>query len=246
MNSGKKQYFIYGLHAVQAALKNPKRTCLALYYTQKTLAPEIQKAVHGLKNLKFEQVDISFLKKRFGEDAAHQGVALLVTSLPEKYLEDLFEREKDQSIVLVLDQITDPHNVGAITRSAAAFGADALILQDRHAPSEDSAVLTKIASGGIEHVPLIRVTNLARTLDRLKKENYWCIGLDERGEQTLGAAASPGKTALVLGAEGQGLRRLTRESCDLLVRLPTTAHFATLNVSNAAAIGLYELHTAKG
>ncbi len=174
--------------------------------------------------------------------AVHQGAALLSEPLTDVALEDVLDRaaEAEKSVVLVLDQVTDPQNVGAILRSAAAFGADAVLVPDRHAPPETGA-LVKAASGAVEIVPLVRVINLARALEELKKAGFWIAGLDGQAPQTLAAADMTGKVALVLGAEGEGLRRLTRDHCDILVRLPISERMESLNVSAAAAVALYEL-----
>lgn len=175
--------------------------------------------------------------------AVHQGIALLADPLPEPNLQEACRRLPDsRNTVLVLDRVTDPQNVGAILRSAAAFGARAVVTTDRHAP-EVTGALAKAASGGLEAVPLVRVVNLARALQELADLGYWRIGLEATAEQTLARAADTFRdVALVLGAEGEGLRRLTAESCDLLARLPIQAAVVdSLNVSNAAAIALYEL-----
>ena len=172
--------------------------------------------------------------------AVHQGIALQADPLPEPSLDEIAHDAPANAVIVVLDQVTDPHNVGAILRSADAFGALAVVSTDRHSPDQ-GATLAKSASGATERVPFIRVVNLARALEELKRLEFWCLGLDASGTQTLAQAKSPHRIALVLGAEGQGLRRLTAEKCDVLVRLPMTGAMPSLNVSNAAAIALYEL-----
>jgi 23S rRNA (guanosine2251-2'-O)-methyltransferase len=188
-------------------------------------------------------MDRHALEKLLPPDAAHQGLALLVEKLPGRDLESLLEALPESNrpeTILVLDQITDPHNVGAILRSAAAFGALAAIVPEHGAPAVTGA-LAKAASGALETVPLLRVVNLARALERLKKSGFWTLGLDETAPQNLAALDLPPRIALVLGAEGAGLRRLTREHCDYLAKLPTRPAMASLNVSNAAAVALYAL-----
>jgi 23S rRNA (guanosine2251-2'-O)-methyltransferase len=172
--------------------------------------------------------------------AVHQGVAVVADPLPEVDLSDV----EDAALVMVLDQVTDPHNVGAILRSAAAFGCAALILTERHGPA-DSGVLAKAASGGLEHVALVRVKNLARALDELADLGFQRLGLDSQHAEPLETVDPVEKTALVLGAEGKGLRRLTREKCDRLVRLDVPGPIKSLNVSNAAALALYALTRAR-
>jgi len=194
-------------------------------------------------NFALEVMERHQLETLLPEGAVHQGLALQAEPLPPAFLEDMLAelpRDAAQAVIVVLDQVSDPHNVGAILRSAAAFGARALMLPEHGSPPV-TAALAKAASGALEQVPLIRVTNLSRALDQLKSAGFWCLGLEETAEKTLGDTDLSGRLALVLGAEGEGLRRLTRERCDLLARLPTQSALASLNVSNAAAIALYEI-----
>jgi 23S rRNA (guanosine2251-2'-O)-methyltransferase len=181
------------------------------------------------------------IDRLLADGAAHQGIALLADPLPELAVEDICRRAADcpRARVVVLDQATDPRNVGAVMRAAAAFGAEAVVIQDRHAPPAGGA-LAKAASGALEKVTLVRTVNLARALGLLKNAGFWCVGLDARAEATLGQTDLTGKIALVLGAEGEGLRRLTRDSCDLLAKIPMTEGWESLNLAAAAAIALYE------
>jgi 23S rRNA (guanosine2251-2'-O)-methyltransferase len=181
------------------------------------------------------------LDRLVGPDTVHQGVVAEVDNLPAVDIHDL----PDDGLVLVLDQITDPHNVGAILRSAAAFGVTAVIVTDRHSP-EATGVLAKTASGGLEHVPLVSVGNLAQALAHLGERGYWRVGLDSEGGVALEQAVARPPVALVLGAEGKGLRRLTRERCDVLARLDVPGAIKSLNVSNAAAVALYAVGKALG
>jgi 23S rRNA (guanosine2251-2'-O)-methyltransferase len=234
----KGSYFLYGNHPVSHALANPRRRILRILAT----APAVQKISHLLRSEhpEPEVVDARMLEKLLQSDAIHQGVAIEVSPLEETTLEQVLSEEVKRPLVL-LDQVTDPHNVGAILRSAAAFDVAAVITTARNAP-EETATLSKSASGAMELVPLIHVTNLAQAMEQVKKGGYWCIGLDADAKQTAAEAKLDQKTALVLGAEGKGLRRLTAENCDMVVRLPMSGAMESLNVSNAAAIALYEIY----
>ncbi|NHN87786.1 23S rRNA (guanosine(2251)-2'-O)-methyltransferase RlmB [Acetobacter conturbans] len=232
-------YWIAGVHACQAALENPHRTVQRVL-----LSAEAQESF--LERLTVppppaaERADKARFTALLGSEAIHQGVAVLVEPLEPIAIEDALERPGP---VLVLDQVTDPRNVGAILRSAAAFGAACVVMQDRHAP-EESAALAKAASGALEVVPLVRVVNLARCLDTLKQNDCWVVGLDAGGGHLDGTSFQGRRAALVLGSEGDGLRRLTREHCDEIAGLSMPGTMESLNVSVAAAIGLYELTRA--
>lgn len=223
---------IYGTHAVSAALANPARKCLHLWATPNA-AHRLAEPLARLP-IEVESVRPDILDRRLGAAAVHQGVLLEAAPLPEPVLEDI----APGGLLLVLDQVTDPHNIGAILRSCAAFGAAGLVLTERHSPAT-TGVLAKAASGALEHVPLYRVTNLARALRTIAASGYEIIGLDGEAADDLADLSPSSATALVLGAEGKGLRRLTRETCDRLARLGTSGPVASLNVSNAAAVALY-------
>ncbi|SDB61808.1 23S rRNA (guanosine(2251)-2'-O)-methyltransferase RlmB [Belnapia rosea] len=230
--------WLYGLHAVAAALANPARRLKRLLATE-----EAEEALAARLGERWRITPERVERGRFGtflpEDAVHQGAALLVEPLPNLTLDRAVEHGPGP--VLVLDQVTDPRNIGAILRSAAAFGAAALVMQDRHAPPETGA-LARAASGALEIVPVVRVVNLSRALDELKKAGLWVVGLDGAAPVTLAQSGLGGRrVALVLGAEGDGMRRLTREGCDELCRLPIAPEMESLNVSAAAAVALYEL-----
>lgn len=238
-------YWLYGQHAVEAALANPRRRIQRLLLSEagsgagRTILDLSKTRPEGCP-IPVEPADGRAISELLPPGAVHQGVAARVLPLPASHVEDVCGRGAARSTVVILDQVTDPQNVGAILRSAAAFGADAVILTDRNAPPETGA-LAKAASGALEVVPLVRVTNLVRAIDALKEAGFWCAGLAAEASQTLAEARLSGRVALVLGSEGEGLRRLTRERCDILVRLPTGGPIGHLNVSNAAAVALYEL-----
>lgn len=227
----------YGRHAVYAALDNPARRLHRLYGTQE----EIEKIVIP-EGLEIQYGDAHDLGRLVPQDAPHQGLVLEVEPLEDVWLDDLLTDPKANAPLLFLDQVTDPHNVGAIIRSAAAFGARAIVTQDRHSPPESGA-LARSASGALEVVPWVRVVNLARALDQAAKVGFWRIGLAGEASETLANILPSGPVALVLGAEGEGLRHNTREHCDALARLPISRTTESLNVSNAAAIALYATAT---
>jgi len=229
---------VYGIHPVRAALANPRRSAHRAILTERA-AEAIGRPL--LARVRHEIVSSEAVVGNLPPGAVHQGVALLCAPLPPHDLRDLTAiRSELRRVIVVLDQITDPHNVGAILRSAAAFGAMAVIVQDRHAPPESGA-LAKAASGALDTVPYVQVVNIARSLDELGKAGFWRIALAGDGEQTLKEAISTGDIAVVLGSEGSGLRRLVRERCDVSATIPMATAMDSLNVSNAAAIALYEL-----
>lgn len=232
-------FWIHGIHAVAAALGNPDRRKHRLIATAKSI--ESLDFLSG-SDIQPESQDRTEIDRICGEDVVHQGVALLVSPLPDVAIEDVIEQTADRakSTVVVLDQASDPRNIGAVMRSARAFKADALVLQDRNSPPE-TGVMAKAASGAMETLPLVRVTNLARTLWALKDAGYWVTGLDGYAETTMDDASPNEKQVIVLGAEGTGLRRLTRETCDQTVKIPIDEDAESLNLSNAAAIALYAL-----
>ncbi len=224
---------LYGYHAVREALLAKKRACLDLFATSaaaEKLSQEIKSSGVHLHIIESETIFA-----RLGQDSVHQGVLLEARPLPALDISEIVMRS---GLVLALDQITDPHNVGAILRTAAAFDVDAIVVTDRHAPEFSSGVLAKTASGGLEHVPIVEVVNLARALEQLADAGYLRVGLDSEGPASLEKTPLSRPTVLVLGAEGKGLRRLTREKCDVLARLDMPGAIKSLNVSNACAVAL--------
>jgi 23S rRNA (guanosine2251-2'-O)-methyltransferase len=240
--------WIYGRHAVAAALANPARRWhhLAVLFGQESEASTLVAAATARRRGDGEPmrvVDHDSLAAILPEGAVHQGLALAVEPLAEPDLADVLRlaaATPGRRVIVVLDQVTDPRNVGAVLRSAAAFGAFAVVLAVHGAPPVTGA-LAKAASGALEQVPLVRVVNLARTLDRLKQSGFWVCGLEANAQHRLADLELGDRVAVVLGSEGSGMRRLVRERCDHLARLPTRSAQATINVSSAAAIALYEL-----
>lgn len=230
---GAEQVFLYGLHTVRAAIENPVRKLVRLSVTQNAFA---RLDIGAPESLSFpvDFVSPQQIDAVLGPEAIHQGVMLETRTLPVRRLDAL----KDTPLLLVLDQVTDPHNVGAIMRSAVAFNAGALITTQRHSPTE-SGVMAKSASGALELIPYIQITNLADSIAELHKLGFQTIGLDSEGPAPLEDTFQGGKIALVLGAEGKGLRQKTRDTVTSLARLDMPGEIKSLNVSNAAAIALY-------
>ncbi len=243
--SENKAQWIYGRHAVKAALDNPARQILRIVGLRETAA-EINTLTAAARTKippRVEILDRRALEALLPTGAVHQGIALEAATLAAIDLDDVLAAVPEVGaphILVLLDQVTDPHNIGAILRSAAAFAALAVIVPEHGAPPPTGTV-AKAASGALEAVPLVRVTNLARAIERAKEEGFWCVGLDSEAPQSLTTLDLPARIALVLGAEGTGLRRLVRENCDFLAHLPTRGALASLNVSNAAAVALYAL-----
>ena len=223
----------WGRHAVAAALDNPDRRVLKAWATQ-----EAADLMNFPSEVVLTRAEVTDLARLVPNDAPHQGVVIEVEPLEHVWLGDLLSQASERAVLLVLDQVTDPHNVGAILRSAAAFGAIGIVTQDRHAPPEGGA-LAKAASGALERVLWARVVNLARALDEIAEAGFWRIGLAGEARTSLHDALGPPQVALVLGAEGPGMRQNIREHCDALAKLPISAAVESLNVSNAAAVALY-------
>lgn len=232
------ELIIYGRHAVLSALKNPKRKIKKVVVTAENRL-EVEKLGLGIVPLVVDKKEFS---KFLPQDAVHQGFALYCLRLENVTIDDLLAlaETKEQCHVLVLDQVTDPQNIGAIIRSCAAFDTLGLIMQDKNSPLESGA-MDKAAAGTIEFVPICRVTNLNRAIEKLKNAGFWVIGMDGYAETMIDKLDKSGKIAIVMGSEGSGMRRLVQENCDSSVKLPIAPNVESLNVSTAAAITLYEL-----
>lgn len=235
-NPGRPRF--WGKHAVAAALDNPDRRILKAWTTRE--AAGFMQFPSDIPVIIAEGPDLGRL---VSNDAPHQGVVIEVEPLDDIWLADVLAEAPERATLLVLDQVTDPHNVGAILRSAAAFGAIGIVTQDRHSPPEGGA-LAKAASGALERVPWVRVVNLARALEEIAEAGFWRIGLAGEAVTDLKEALGPDRIALVLGAEGPGMRSNTREHCDALAKLPISDSIESLNVSNATAVALYAANVA--
>jgi 23S rRNA (guanosine2251-2'-O)-methyltransferase len=235
--------WLYGIHAVQAALANPDRKLGRAVLTPRATETIGKKL---LSRVQVETLEPGAIDRLLPPGAVHQGAALEAWPLKSRDLDEILaEPAEGRRIILVLDQLSDPHNVGAILRTAASFNVSAVVVQDRHAPPQSGA-LAKAASGALDMIPYVEVVNIARALDQLAELGFWRIALAGDGEQSLAEAVPPGDVALVLGSEGDGIRRLVREHCEASALIPISSAMESLNVSNAAAIALYELRRPRG
>tara|TARA_Y100001936_G_C16066697_1_gene667749 strand:+ start:75 stop:1016 length:942 start_codon:yes stop_codon:yes gene_type:complete len=234
------EIWIYGHHAVMAALKNADRKTKRILLSKDGHLDQAQYAQNT--EIKLEMVSPHQLEALLPPRAVHQGIAALVSKLPAVNIEQICNEAKtrQRGVIIVLDQITDPRNIGSIIRSGAFFGALAVIIQDRHSPTLNG-IIAKAASGGMEKVPVIRVKNISRSLEKLKLGGFWCLGLDSNSTRALSDYVPNNLTAIVLGAEGSGLRRLVKQSCDELTKIEGHGPISSLNVSNACAIALFSL-----
>lgn len=238
-SAARHEFWLYGVHAVRAALANPARRCRSLVLTRQA-ADQLAAVVPPKLEIRIAGPDE--IARLLPPGAVHQGAALACDPLPRRDLADILERH-GRKLVLVLDQIADPHNVGAILRSAAAFDAAGVVVQDRHAPAETGA-LAKAASGALDLVPYCAVVNIARALEEFGDAGLWRVALAAQGERALAHANIVGDLALVFGSEGSGIRQLVRARCDEQAFIPIAGRMESLNVSNAAAIALYECQRA--
>lgn len=235
----KNQLILYGRHAVLSALKNPRRKVSKLLCTKEN-ADEIRRTA---PDIPLQIVERKEIDKLLPTEAVHQGFALFCSELPSVAIEDIIAMAENQENchVLILDQVTDPQNIGAIIRSAVAFNTLALIVQDKNSPAETGS-MAKASAGMIEFLPICRVTNLSRALEQLKDAGFWTIGMDGYAQTTVDKLKKGGKNAIIMGSEGKGMRRLVEENCDITVKLPMNKKVESLNVATAAAIMLYELN----
>jgi 23S rRNA (guanosine2251-2'-O)-methyltransferase len=244
----KTRMTLFGIHACEAAIMNPTRAMQVIYCTDATenMAYEwVEKArKQGIKRPDPVLLEKQAFDRALPKNTVHQGIGIDAAQLSEVFLPDIMNItiHKQKSVIVLLDQVTDPHNLGAVMRSACVFGADAIIVQSKYAP-ELNGIVAKTACGAVEHLAVVYETNLARAIETLQEQGYFALALDERGEKTINEAEKYNKTILVLGAEGAGLRPLIREKCDVLVKLPTSGALSSLNVSNAAAVALYAVIT---
>ena len=234
----------YGRHPVISAIANPQRNISTIFCTKENTAEiknECAKARRDTNIIK--TIDKKEIEQMLPKDSVHQGFAAQVKPLPDYSIEEICDlaQSQDSCHILILDQVTDPQNIGAIIRSCVAFNTLALIVQDKNSPTENGS-MAKASAGMIEHLPICRVTNLSRAIEQLKQAGFWTIGMDGYATTTINELKKGGKNAIIMGSEGKGMRRLVEESCDITVRLPISEKVESLNVSTATAIVLYEMN----
>ncbi len=240
----KRSVFIFGRHAIEAALRNENRDCLRLIGLERAL-DKAGDMLYIRKTMRIETAtNDSILNSVTPPDSPHQGMVLEVMPLDLLPIEDMKAVEGTTNLILMLDQVTDPHNIGACLRAAAALGARALITPDRHTPLE-SGIIARTSAGALESIPWLRVANITQTLDQLKGMGYWSVGMDGDTDTALKDVSLGDNVVLVMGSEGKGMRDLTRKSCDVVAKIPMTDKVESLNVATAAAIGVYELGMRK-
>jgi 23S rRNA (guanosine2251-2'-O)-methyltransferase len=235
----KKDYFLYGKHAVSAALSNPNRVKKELLVSKsafESLDASLQKIAKTIKISFLEKGEFS---KLLPQNSNHQQIALLTEKLSQPELQQILKNDCEKQTIVILDQISDPNNLGAVLRTSCALGVSAIIIPKDNAIAETPAVV-KVASGAFEHTPLISVTNIREAMELLKKNGFWCIGLDAKGEKQFSEVSDFNKIALVIGGE-EGMRKLVKSSCDILVNIPMPGKVESLNLSNAAAISIYHV-----
>ena len=237
-DGGNKGVILYGRHAVLSALANPKRLINKILCTKDNV-DELRR----LSNVVPQIVEKKEIARLLSSDAVHQGMVVYCNKLEGWTLDELCDvaNNKENCHVLIFDQVTDPQNVGAIIRSAVAFDTLALIMQDKNSPEENGA-MAKASAGMIEHLPIVRVTNLSRAIEKLKDVGFWVVGMDGYAQVTIDKMDKNGKIAVVMGSEGKGMRRLVEENCDTTVKLPISPLTESLNVATACAIALYEIN----
>ncbi len=237
---GRDSIFFYSRNTIEAALKNHERECLRLFVHDKSESAA-KKLIAIRPDINVENIaDASVFDTLVSKDSPHQGLILEVRPLPTLNITDMAPTNAKASIILMLDQVSDPHNVGACLRNAAALGAKALITQDRHTPHE-TGVLARAAAGALDVLPWLRVTNITQTLEQLKTMGYWTVGLDGTAETSITDVTLGDNIVIILGSEGSGMRPLTRRNCDVLTKIPMTGLVESLNISNAASIALFLL-----
>jgi len=234
-SNNNKLYYIYGKHPVISALKNPKRKIVELYCTEEIFNVHQELIEPHL----YQIITNQYLNNLLPREASHQGIAVLTSSIAVDL--NSIDLSGDNIQIAILDQITDPHNIGAIMRSAAAFGIKAIIMTNDNA-AEENGVMAKTSCGGIEIIPIVKVVNLRSTIETLKKKGFWILGFDGNANDFVSSKTLSGKIATIFGSEGAGMRRLTAESCDLLLKIPIESAMESINVSNAAAIVFYEAY----